>query len=51
MIFGKLASAAMLFAEFHTGTKKSLSDFWPPLLEQPIKFVLKCKRHQRLHKY
>ena len=40
MIYEQLASAAMLFAEFHAGTKKSLLDFWLPLLEQPIKFVL-----------
>ena len=39
-IFGQLANAAMLFGKFHAGTRKSLSDFWLPLLEQPIKFVL-----------
>ena len=27
MIFGQFASAAMLLAKFHTGTRKSLSDF------------------------
>ena len=37
---GQLASAAMLFVNFHAGTRKSLSDFWPPLLEHPIKLVL-----------
>ena len=37
MIFGQLATAAMLFAKFHAGTRKLLSDFWPPLLEEPIK--------------
>ena len=31
MIFGQVASAAMLFAKFHAGTRKSLSGFWPPL--------------------
>ena len=40
MIFERLASAAMLFARFYVGTGKSLSDFWPALLEQPINFVL-----------
>ena len=39
---GQLASAAMLVMKFRAGTRKSLLDFWPPLLEQPIKFVLKC---------
>ena len=38
--FWQLASATMLLAKFHAGTRKSLSDFWPPLLEQSIKFVL-----------
>ena len=37
--FGQLAIAAMLFAKFHAGTRKSQSEFWPPLFEQPIKFV------------
>ena len=37
MIFGQLASAAMLFTKFHVGTRTSLLDFWPPLLERPIK--------------
>ena len=40
MIFGQAASAAMLFAKFHAGTRKFLSDFWPPLLEHPIQFIL-----------
>ena len=40
MIFGQLASVARLFVQFHAGTIKLLWDFWPPLLEQPIKFVL-----------
>ena len=40
MIFGQLASAATFFAKFHADTRKSLSDFWPSRLEQPIKFVL-----------
>ena len=40
MVFGQLASAAMLFEKFDAGRRKSLSDFWPPLFEQPIKFVL-----------
>ena len=39
-ILGQLASATMLFAKFHADTRKSLSDFLPPPLEQPIKFVL-----------
>ena len=33
-----LRSAA--FEKFHAGTRKSLSDFWLPVLEQPIKFIL-----------
>ena len=40
MTFGQLAGAAMLFAKFHSGTKKSLLDFRLPLVEQPMKFVL-----------
>ena len=43
MIFGQLVSAAMLFAKFHAGTRKSSLDFWPPLLKQPIMFTLKCE--------
>ena len=39
VIFGQLASAGRLFAEFHAGTK---NHFWPPSLEQMIKFVLSC---------
>ena len=42
--FGQLTSAAMLFAKFHAGTRKSLSDFWSPLPEQPTKFVLSFKK-------
>ena len=42
MIFGQLASAVMLFAKFHAGTRKSLSEFLLPLLEQPIRFVFIC---------
>ena len=38
-MLGQLVSAATLFAKFHAGERKSLSDFRPPLLEQPIKFV------------
>ena len=30
----------MLFTKFHAGTRKSVSDFWLSLLEQPTKFVL-----------
>ena len=37
--FGQLASAEM-FGKFHCGLRKSPSDFWLPLLEQPTKFVL-----------
>ena len=40
MIFGQLSSVAVLFARFHAGTRKWLSDCWPPLLEQPIKYCL-----------
>ena len=40
MMFGQLASSAMLLAKFHAGTKESLSDSWLPLLEQSTKFVL-----------
>ena len=36
MDFGKLASPATHFATFYAGTKKSLLDFRPHLLEQPI---------------
>ena len=38
MILGQLASSAALFLKFHAGIRKSLSDFWPSLLEQQIKF-------------
>ena len=41
MIFGQLASTVILFAQFYAGTRRSIWDFWRPLLEQPIKFVLK----------
>ena len=47
-MFGQLA--AMLFAEFHAGTRKSLPGFWPPLFEQSIKFVLICKTISRRKK-
>ena len=40
MIFGQLASEAMQFSKFQAGTRKPLTDFWSPLLEQPVKFVL-----------
>ena len=40
MIFGKLAREATLFVKFRAGKEKSISNFWPPMLEQPIKFVL-----------
>ena len=43
MTFWQLANAAMLFAKFHAGTRRLLSDFWPSLLKQPIRFVLKLK--------
>ena len=43
MIFGQLKSATMWLAKFHAYTTKSLSDFWPPLFEQPINFVFICK--------
>ena len=39
MIFGQLASAALLFAKLPSGTRKSLADFLLPLLEQPIIFA------------
>ena len=35
--FGQLANVARLFAQFYAGTRKSHQEFWPPLLEQPIK--------------
>ena len=44
MAFGQLASAVLFFAKFPACTRKSLSDFWPPLLEKPIKFVLNFKK-------
>ena len=30
----------LLFVKFHAGTRKSPSEFWLPLLEQPKKFIL-----------
>ena len=39
MILGQFVSAATLFAKFYAGARKSLSDFRPPLLEQPMKLV------------
>ena len=36
MIFGKSASITTFSVKFHAGTEKSLWDFRPPLLEQPI---------------
>ena len=41
MSFGQLASVARLFAQFHADARKMLKEFRLPLLEQPIKFVLK----------
>ena len=38
--FGKLANVVTFFVKFHAGTEKSLSDFWPSLFKQAIKFVL-----------
>ena len=38
-MFGQLTSVARLFAQFFPGMRKSLLDFWHPLLENPIKFV------------
>ena len=45
MIWGQLASAAMMFLKFHASTRQLLSDFWPLLLEKvPIKLdVLKIE--------
>ena len=40
MILRRLVSLATLFDMFHAGTRKSLLDLWPPLLQLPIKFVL-----------
>ena len=40
MISGQLARAVRLFTQFYVGTRKSLWHFWPPRLEQQIKFVL-----------
>ena len=40
MISGQLGRVGRFFAQFYAGTRKSLCDFWPPMLEQPIKFVL-----------
>ena len=49
MTFGQLASVTMLFAKFQAGTRKSLSDFWLTLLEQPIKFVLRMSTTERCY--
>ena len=45
MIFGQLAKAARVFAQFYACTRKSLWDFWPRRLEQPIKFVFNSIAH------
>ena len=37
-----------IFAKFHTGTRKSLSDFWRPLLGQLIKFALTSLRDEEI---
>ena len=39
-MFGSLASGATLFGKFYADTRKSLSDFWQPLLEQSVMFDL-----------
>ena len=36
----KIWAVGKFFAHFYAGTRKSLQNFWPPLLQQPIKFVL-----------
>ena len=38
--FWKDGKCIDFFVKFHTDTEKSLSAFWPRLLEQPIEFVL-----------
>ena len=40
MIFGQLTSSTTFLVWFHTGTRKLLSEFWPHLVGQAIKFVL-----------
>ena len=42
MILEQPASVARMFAQIYSGTRKSLKGFWPPPLEQPIKFVSSC---------
>ena len=42
VIFGKLANVALFSLKFYAGIEKSLRNFCPPVLEQPIKFVLIC---------
>ena len=44
MICRKLASVATFFVKFHAGIRELLSDFWPPLLEPPVKFVLSFRK-------
>ena len=46
--FLAVGSVARLFAQFYAGTRKSLQDFWPLLLENPIKFVLIIKSDKTL---
>ena len=36
-----------LVAQFYGGTRKLPQDFWPPLIECLIKFVLQSKRFMR----
>ena len=43
MIFRKLSSVATFFVKFHACTEKSLLDFWPPLLKQPVKCLNFCQ--------
>ena len=40
MTFNKVGR---LLAQFYAGTRKSLKDFWLPLLELPIKFGLSAR--------
>ena len=40
MFLEQLEIAAVLFAKFDAGTRKPQPEVWPPLPEQPIKFVL-----------
>ena len=46
MIVGPLASVARFFAQFSADTRKSFRDFWPHLIEQPIRFVLILKEQK-----